>query len=389
MQSSSVRIRCPKCDKRYRLQGLSMGQKARCHCGHAFTVTQEILAHSDSAARETAQAHALLDNDPIKSVASLAQAKTAILNEVGKVIVGQREVLEQIMCGFFAGGHCLLMGVPGLAKTLMVHCLSQAMLLDFKRIQFTPDLMPTDITGTTILEEDPDMGQRRFSFHQGPIFTNVLLADEINRTPPKTQAALLEAMQEHRVTVSGHSHVLPAPFLVLATQNPLELEGTYPLPEAQLDRFIFLVKVKYPEFEAERKILQSTTSDQKPALKGILDAKAILSYQQLVRQIPISDHVAGYATRLCRATRPESEDSPDFIKRYVRFGCGPRAGQSLILAAKAHVLLNGRSNVACKDVRQYCLPVMRHRIILNFTAASEGLDTDEVIAQLLEAVPEA
>jgi MoxR-like ATPase len=389
MKSDSVRIRCPKCDKTYRLQGLSMGQKARCHCGHAFTVTQEILAEDSAAGQHSTQGHELLKKDPIKAVKSLAQAKTAILNEVGKIIVGQREVLEQIMCGFFAGGHCLLMGVPGLAKTLMVNCLSQAMLLDFKRIQFTPDLMPTDITGTTILEEDPDTSQRRFCFHKGPIFTNVLLADEINRTPPKTQAALLEAMQEHTVTVSGHTHVLPAPFLVLATQNPLELEGTYPLPEAQLDRFIFLVKIDYPEFEAERKILQSTTTGQVPALKGILDDKTILSYQQLVRQIPISDHVAGYAARLCRATRPQSEDSPDFIKRWVRFGCGPRAGQSLILAAKAHVVLNGRSNVACEDLRQYCLPVMRHRIILNFTAASEGLDTDDVIGQLLDAVPEA
>jgi len=261
--------------------------------------------------------------------------------------------------------------------------------LKFNRIQFTPDLMPTDITGTNILQTDPDTRQRRFVFQHGPIFTNVLLADEINRTPPKTQAALLEAMQERKVTSSGHTYSLPEPFLVLATQNPLELEGTYPLPEAQLDRFILLVKVDYPNLEEEQQILLTTTGRDGESLDGILDAKSVLRYQDLVRQVPISEHVAKYAARLCRATRPQSDEAPEFISKFVRYGCGPRAGQSLILAAKAHVVLNGRFNVSCDDIRKYTLPVMRHRVILNFAAASEGLDTDAVIQRLLDTIGES
>jgi MoxR-like ATPase len=326
--------------------------------------------------------------DALEAVESLALAKERVLNEVGKIIIGQKEVLDQILTAFFARGHCLLMGVPGLAKTLMVHSLAQTMLLKFNRIQFTPDLMPTDITGTNILQTDPETRQRRFVFQQGPIFTNVLLADEINRTPPKTQAALLEAMQERMVTSSGHTHRLPEPFLVLATQNPLELEGTYPLPEAQLDRFILLVKVDYPDLEEEQQILLTTTGRDGEMLDGMLDAKSVLRYQALVRQVPISEHVAKYAARLCRATRPQSDEAPEFVSKFVRYGCGPRAGQSLILAAKAHVVLNGRFNVSCDDIRKYTLPVMRHRVILNFAAASEGLDTDGVIQRLLDTVGE-
>jgi len=327
--------------------------------------------------------------DAIELVESLAQAKDTILDEVGKVIVGQTDVLNQILTAFFARGHCLLMGVPGLAKTMMVHSLSQTMLLNFNRVQFTPDLMPTDITGTNILQSDPQTRQRRFVFQKGPVFTNVLLADEINRTPPKTQAALLEAMQEHNVTISGHTHKLPEPFLVLATQNPIELEGTYPLPEAQLDRFILLIKVDYPNMEEEQKILLTTTGRDGEPLDGILDAESVLRYQDLVRQVPISEHVAKYAARLCRATRPKSNEAPEFISEFVRYGCGPRAGQSLILAAKAHVVLNGRFNVSCDDIRQYALPVLRHRVILNFAAASEGLDTDAVVKRLLDTVGES
>jgi len=270
-----------------------------------------------------------------------------------------------------------------------VYSLAQTMLLKFNRIQFTPDLMPTDITGTNILQRDPKTRQRRFVFQQGPIFTNVLLADEINRTPPKTQAALLEAMQEHNVTISGHTHALPEPFLVLATQNPIELEGTYPLPEAQLDRFILLIKVDYPDLEEEQQILLTTTGRDGEPLDGILDAKSVLRYQDLVRQVPVSEHVAQYAARLCRATRPQSDEAPEFISEFVRYGCGPRAGQSLILAAKAHVVLNGRFNVSCDDIRKYALPVLRHRMILNFAAASEGLDTDAVIKRLLDTVGES
>jgi len=330
----------------------------------------------------------VVPRDALEAVESLAQAKDTVLDEVGKVIIGQKEVLDQILTAFFARGHCLLMGVPGLAKTMMVHSLAQTMLLKFNRIQFTPDLMPTDITGTNILQTDPETRQRRFVFQQGPIFTNVLLADEINRTPPKTQAALLEAMQERKVTSSGHTHILPEPFLVLATQNPLELEGTYPLPEAQLDRFLLLVKVDYPNLEEEQQILLRTTGRDGESLDGILDAKSVLRYQDLVRQVPISEHVAKYAARLCRATRPQSDEAPEFISKFVRYGCGPRAGQSMILAAKAHVVLNGRFNVSCDDIRKYTLPVMRHRVILNFAAASEGLDTDAVIQRLLDTVGE-
>ncbi|OHB76110.1 MAG: AAA family ATPase [Planctomycetes bacterium RBG_16_55_9] len=329
------------------------------------------------------------DDEALALVERLAKVKAAILGEVAKAIVGQKEVLEQILTGFFAGGHCLLLGVPGLAKTLMVHSLAQTMHLQFKRIQFTPDLMPTDITGTNILEEDPETRQRCFTFRKGPVFTNVLLADEINRTPPKTQAALLEAMQERHVTTGGDTYGLPSPFLVLATQNPLELEGTYPLPEAQLDRFILLIKVDYPDLAQEQEILLSTTAGDGEQIQSRIDAKSVLMYQDLVRRVPVSSHVANYAARLCRATRPMQDGVPDFVKKYVRYGCGPRAGQSLLLSAKAHVVLNGRFNVSCEDVRKYALPVMRHRVILNFAGASEGLDSDAVIKKLMDTVPES
>lgn len=392
-------VSCPNCGRTYELAGVSGRKKARCKCGCSFDltpgeVTEQATPRASSANPATARHSAGTrtsagSKTAIAGVASLARAKAAILGEVGKIIVGQKEVLDQILTAFFARGHCLLMGVPGLAKTLMVHSLSQTMLLDFKRIQFTPDLMPTDITGTNILQRDPETRQRRFVFQKGPVFTNVLLADEINRTPPKTQAALLEAMQERKVTASGHSHALPEPFLVLATQNPLELEGTYPLPEAQLDRFLLLIKVDYPNLQEEQQILLSTTGRDGEPLDAILDTKAVLKYQSLVRQVPISEYVAGYAARLCRATRPQSKEAPEFVRKYVRYGCGPRAGQSLILAAKAHVVLNGRFNVACEDIRKYALPVLRHRVILNFAAASEGLDTDAVIKQLLETVSES
>jgi MoxR-like ATPase len=372
----------------YEVSNVSPGQKARCKCGCKFDVASgQIVDESGSTAPLARTASGT--SGTIAAVESLAEARDTILAEVGKAIVGQKEVLDQILTAFFARGHCVLMGVPGLAKTMMVYSLSQTMLLDFKRIQFTPDLMPTDITGTNILQRDPKTRQRRFVFHKGPIFTNVLLADEINRTPPKTQAALLEAMQERTVTESGRTHMLPEPFLVLATQNPLELEGTYPLPEAQLDRFILLIKVDYPNLPEEQQILLSTTGRDGEVLDGILDAKSVTRYQDLVRQVPVSEYVAKYAARLCRATRPQRDEAPEFVNKFVRYGCGPRAGQSLILAAKAHVVLNGRFNVSCDDIREYALPVLRHRMILNFAAASEGLDTDAVIKKLLDAVGES
>jgi len=377
-------IRCPKCGREYHVTHTVPGRKVRCQCGHTFEMASGGSATGSSISRSPVNSR-----KAIATIEAMTKTKAALLKQVGKIIIGQREVLDQILTAFFARGHCLLMGVPGLAKTLMVHSLAQTMLLDFKRIQFTPDLMPTDITGTNILDEDQQTHERRFTFKRGPVFTNVLLADEINRTPPKTQAALLEAMQEHCVTASGRSYKLPQPFLVLATQNPLELEGTYPLPEAQLDRFLLLVKVDYPNLQEEQQILLSTTGEDPKALKGIVDAETVVMYQDMVRRVPVSEHVAQYAARLCRATRPQSDEAPDFIKKFVRFGCGPRAGQSLVLAAKAHVVLNGRFNVSCDDIRAFTLPVMRHRVILNFAAASEGLDADAIVKRLLEAVPEA
>ncbi|HOD81348.1 MAG: ATPase family associated with various cellular activities (AAA) [Planctomycetes bacterium ADurb.Bin126] len=323
-----------------------------------------------------------------QAVAALAGAREKIIAEVGKIIVGQRSVIEEVLTAFFARGHCLLMGVPGLAKTLMIHCLADTMSLLFKRVQFTPDLMPTDITGTTILEED-EHGRRKFAFVRGPVFTNILLADEINRTPPKTQAALLEAMQERRVTVGGETYPLPAPFLALATQNPIEQEGTYPLPEAQLDRFLFLVKVDYPDEAEEEAILLSTTRESLPTLETVLDAETILAYQNLVRCVPVSPFVANYAARLARATRPTNPDAPDFVRKWIRWGCGPRAGQSLLLAAKAHVVLHGEFNVSCEDIRAFAHPTLRHRLGLNFAAVSEGYDPDDIIDRVIEAVPES
>ncbi len=388
MSDKTSTMSCPECGRKYDVSRVSAGTKARCKCGCKFDVSSGQIVEQGMPQGRLSDTANVVPRDALEAVESLAQAKETVLDEVGKVIIGQKDVLDQILTAFFARGHCLLMGVPGLAKTMMVHSLAQTMLLKFNRIQFTPDLMPTDITGTNILQTDPETRQRRFVFQQGPIFTNVLLADEINRTPPKTQAALLEAMQERKVTSSGHTHILPEPFLVLATQNPLELEGTYPLPEAQLDRFILLVKVDYPNLEEEQQILLRTTGRDGEMLDGILDAKSVMRYQDLVRQVPISEHVAKYAARLSRATRPGSDEAPEFISKFVRYGCGPRAGQSLILAAKAHVVLNGRFNVSCDDIRKYTLPVMRHRLILNFAAASEGLDTDAVILRLLDTVGE-
>ncbi|MGA2750144.1 MAG: AAA family ATPase [Verrucomicrobiota bacterium] len=325
---------------------------------------------------------------PEAVIARFKDARERVLEEIGKTIIGQREVLNQILVAMFARGHCLLIGVPGLAKTLMVKTLGQAVNLQSRRIQFTPDLMPSDITGTDILEEDSATGKRAFRFHRGPIFANLLLADEINRTPPKTQAALLEAMQEHRVTISGTTYDLPEPFMVLATQNPIEQEGTYPLPEAQLDRFMFCVNLGYPSAAEEQQVILDTTRDVPSSAAQVLDAAAVLELQRHVRQMPVSQHVALYALSLIRATRPNAGGAPDFVNRWVRWGAGTRAGQYLLLAAKAHVLLQGRFSVSCADVRQYALPVLRHRIFPNFTAASEGVDTDQIVKKILEAVKE-
>ena len=321
-------------------------------------------------------------------VGRFKQAREGIMAEIGKTIIGQKQTLNQILVAMLARGHCLLIGVPGLAKTLMVKTLANAVDLAANRIQFTPDLMPSDITGTDILEEDAATGKRNFRFHRGPLFANLLLADEINRTPPKTQAALLEAMQEHRVTIAGTSYDLPEPFMVLATQNPIEQEGTYPLPEAQLDRFMFCIHLTYPEAHEERQVILDTTRDASVSVNRILGAAELLELQHLVRQVPVSQHVATYALNLVRATRPSSEGALEFINRWVRWGAGTRAGQYLLLAAKAHVLLQGRFSVSCADVREYALPVLRHRIFANFTAASEGVNTDQIVKKIIEAVEE-
>ncbi|MBV9938196.1 MAG: AAA family ATPase, partial [Acidobacteriaceae bacterium] len=307
--------------------------------------------------------------------------------EVRKVIVGQDEVIENVLISLFVGGHCLLTGLPGTAKTLLVRTLAQTLGLKFNRIQFTPDLMPSDITGTDIIEEDPTTGHRTWTFVPGPIFANVLLADEINRTPPKTQSALLEAMQELSCTVRGHQYRLDPPFFVLATQNPIELEGTYPLPEAQLDRFLFNTVLEYLSAEDELKVIDLTTVTTTPEAAVATNKEEIRGFQQLVRMTPIAESVARHAIELVRATRPGQSDSPDFIKKYVNFGASVRAAQFLVLAGKARALMHGRVHVSYEDVRALAIPVMRHRVLVNFHAESDHLTSDDVLRRLLDAKP--
>jgi MoxR-like ATPase len=311
-----------------------------------------------------------------------------ILRQVQEVIVGQQEVLEQILIALFVGGHCLLTGMPGTAKTLMVRTMADALNLEFRRIQFTPDLMPSDITGTDIIEEDLATGRRTWTFVEGPIFGNILLADEINRTPPKTQSALLEAMQEHTCTVRGHLYRLPAPFFVLATQNPIELEGTYPLPEAQLDRFLFNSILGDLSAEDELKVIDRTTTTNHATVEAVTSAEDLLDFQQLVRMVPIGETVSRYVVSLVRATRPKNERAPDFIKKYVNYGASVRAAQFIVLAAKARALSNKRYHVTYDDVIAMALPVLRHRILLNFHAESDRIDSDELLRKLIAQVPQ-
>jgi len=312
-------------------------------------------------------------------------AFASLRGEVGKVIVGQQGVVEELLIALFSGGHCLLVGVPGLAKTLLISTVAQALDLRFSRIQFTPDLMPSDITGTEILEEETGTGKRAFKFVKGPIFANVILADEINRTPPKTQAALLQAMQEHEVTAGGQTFDLDLPFFVLATQNPIEQEGTYPLPEAQLDRFMFHINVDYPSEAEELEIVESTTSRDRATPEIVLGAKDIQRVQELVKKVPISSQVLGYAIRLVRATRDGSVPS---VKDYVSWGAGPRAGQHLVLGSKVRAVMHGRPTPSRDDVRAIAAPVLRHRIVTNFNADADGVTTDEIIGKLLDGIPE-
>jgi MoxR-like ATPase len=318
----------------------------------------------------------------------LAAARESLLREIRKAVRGQDEVVELVLLSLFVGGHSIITGVPGLAKTLLVRTIASVLDLSFKRIQFTPDLMPADITGTEIIEEDRATGRRAMEFIRGPVFANIVLADEINRTPPKTQAALLEAMQEGRVTVQGVSYDLPRPFHVLATQNPIEMEGTYPLPEAQLDRFMFQVKIGYLPEEDEVAVVKQTTSPQDYTFERLMTAEDIIAFQGLVRQVPVSDTVARYAVRLVGASRPGSGAAPDFVNRWVTWGASLRASQFLVLGGKARAILRGRYNVSCEDVRAVAPAVLRHRILLNFQAEAERVDSDQVVKQLIEAVPE-
>jgi MoxR-like ATPase len=325
--------------------------------------------------------------DDKAAAALLVDAYKKIVDEMGKFIVGQQEVIEQLFIAILAGGHCLLEGVPGLAKTAMIRSLSRTMDLSFRRIQFTPDLMPSDITGTDIIQEDPATGRRQFVFQQGPIFTQMLLADEINRTPPKTQAALLEAMQEHSVTVGGHTLKLAEPFFVLATQNPIEQEGTYPLPEAQKDRFIFLVKVDYPAREHERQIIARTTGTFSAELHPVIDGARIQQLQKVVRKVPVPDHVTDFVLDLVRYTRPNTPEAPSWVKDLVDWGAGPRACQNIVLAAKVRAVLRGRFHVTIDDAEALALPVLRHRIVPTFNAEAEGIKVDDIILRIVKSVP--
>jgi MoxR-like ATPase len=320
-------------------------------------------------------------------IARFQKAQEDIIAQIRRVIVGQDEVIDQVLVALFVGGHCLITGLPGTAKTLLVRTLAQALGLEFRRIQFTPDLMPSDITGTDIIEEDPGTGRRTWTFVPGPIFANVLLADEINRTPPKTQSALLEAMQERSCTVRGNLYTLKPPFFVLATQNPIELEGTYPLPEAQLDRFIFNVLLDYLSADQEIKVLDLTTTTHQAQVEPVTSAEDILDFQQVVRMVPIADSVARYAVDLVRATRSTDPSAPEFIKKYVNFGASVRAAQFLVLAAKARALMKHRYHVMYEDITLLMAPILRHRILLNFQAESDRLTQDDILKKLLEAMP--
>jgi MoxR-like ATPase len=326
--------------------------------------------------------------DELKVIEQLGEARNLLLGEIHKVIIGQDEVIEQLLLAMFSRGHCLMVGVPGLAKTLLVSTIASVLKLKFNRIQFTPDLMPSDITGTDVIEENRTTGERSFRFIKGPIFANIILADEINRTPPKTQAALLQAMQEYHVTAAGTTYPLDLPFFVLATQNPIEQEGTYPLPEAQLDRFMFMVNVGYPPREDERQIVKTTTADPVYDLRFVLGGSDIVKIQKIVRRVPVSEHVVDYAVNLVRATRPGTPDAPPFINEWLTWGAGPRAAQYLILGAKARAIFSGRVNVTADDIRQVAPPVLRHRLFTNFNADAERITPEKIVARLLTTVPE-
>jgi MoxR-like ATPase len=338
--------------------------------------------------KPTSRSSHAVDEADLRAAEQLARSYQTMTQQLGRVIVGQQEVLKQVLIALFCQGHCILEGVPGLAKTLMIASMAQLLSLKFGRIQFTPDLMPSDITGTEILEEEEGTGRRRMKYVKGPIFANILLGDEINRTPPKTQAALLQAMQEYKVTTAGVDYVLDRPFLVLGTQNPIEQEGTYPLPEAQLDRFMFKINVDYPTFEEELTIAETTTSEDLPKIEAVLDRNGILALQRTVRKVLVARSVTTYAVQLVRATRPGSDESPDFVKKYLTWGAGPRACQALLLGGKAHALLDGRVHVSTDDIRYVARPVLRHRLGTSFRADSDGVKADHIVEKLFTTIRE-
>ena len=349
-------------------------------------MTEQLMANSLDKSPPTSKGSTPLSNGDVAAINDLRAAYQKMRQELARTIIGQNEVIEQLLICVLARGHGLLMGVPGLAKTTIVNCIAQVMSLEFNRIQFTPDLMPSDITGTDILQETDQPGRRAFVFVKGPVFANIVLADEINRTPPKTQSALLEAMQEHRVTVAGRMFPLPSPFFVLATQNPIEQEGTYPLPEAQLDRFMFFIHVDYPSQEEEGRIARETTGVAPLPLSKLIRAEEILTFQEVVQRVPVPDHIYNTAVELVRRTRPRSEQAPDFIKRWVTWGAGPRAVQYLIRGAKARAVLHGSYLARMEDLEAVAHPVLRHRILTNFQAQSEGIASSEIINRLLETL---
>jgi MoxR-like ATPase len=361
------------------------GGRRLCGCG-TWLSADEVAVVVEAEAALPAEHWPSPDSD-LTAIERLNDGYRRIRKELSKAVVGQQRVLEELLIAMFSRGHCLLIGVPGLAKTLMIRTLADSLNLTFSRIQFTPDLMPSDITGTEVLQEDKATGQRMFKFLHGPLFANVILADEVNRTPPKTQAALLEAMQERQVTVGRTRHALPEPFFVLATQNPIEQEGTYPLPEAQQDRFMFNILVDYPEEEEEYRIVEMTTRAQSPHLERVLSATDILEMQDIVRQVPVAPYVIRYAMKFTRLTRKDKGEVPDFIRTYVTWGAGPRATQYLVLGAKARAVLHGRYYVSCEDIRAVAAPVLRHRIITNFNAEAEGIRPDDLVRRLADLIP--
>ncbi len=372
-----------QCDKCGEIMQVPEGGRRECSCGATVGTPEPVLMEAEPVDLEERWP---IDDD-LEAVERLNDGYRRICRELGKAVIGQQRVLEELLIAVFARAHCLLVGVPGLAKTLMVRTLAESLNLGFSRIQFTPDLMPSDITGTEVLQEDRSTGQRMFKFLHGPLFANVVLADEINRTPPKTQAALLEAMQERQVTIGGTRHVLPDPFFVLATQNPIEQEGTYPLPEAQQDRFMFNILVDYPAEEEEYRIVEMTTTTHSPQLERILSAADILEMQDIVRKVPVAPYVIRYAMKFTRLTRKDQGEVPDFIRQYVTWGAGPRASQFLVLGAKARAILRGRYYVSCEDVRAVAAPVLRHRIITNFNAEAEGIKPDDIVKRLTDVIP--